>query len=80
MVAAVWSELGARHDVRRDIPSTWRLPRVAGFQALTREDVFAALAAPAVVEALGALLGDGGWRSPGHWGAPLVVFPEPGRA
>jgi len=77
MADAIWRELEARHGVRRADPSTWKLARVTGFQALTRAGTFAGLGAPAVVDAVSDLAGEDGWRAPDHWGAPLVVFPEP---
>ena len=80
MVNAIWEQLESRHGARRDDPSTWTLKQPTGFQSLTRSGAFNSIASPGIASALDSLLGAGAWTQTKEWGAPLVTFPESGRA
>jgi hypothetical protein len=71
----MWEVLRAEHGIERDDPSTWKIVQPTGFQSLTRSGAFDALRGPVLMAALDRLLGEGGWRGPKRWGAPLVTFP-----
>lgn len=78
MVDLIWAHLHRRNGIEKDRPATWSVERPIGFQVLTRADAFAAVANTKVLAALNQLLGEGRWRVPSHWGAPLVAFPTHG--
>ncbi|MEV0624067.1 phytanoyl-CoA dioxygenase family protein [Nonomuraea sp. NPDC050404] len=78
MARALWSALAERHGVDRDRPGTWAPAEPRGLGALSRKGVFDRLASPAVVAAIGALLGRADWPRPPDWGTALVTFPTPG--
>jgi len=78
MQERVWATLERKHGVRRDDPGSWRLPPAAGLQALRTHAVFHPIGAPAVIDALDHLIGEGCWQRPRHWGQFLVSFPAAG--
>ena len=76
MADAVWADMAARLGLVRDRPQTWTVVRPAQFQQVTGGGVFDALGSPALRALADALLGEGGWEAPRHWGQPLVTFPS----
>jgi len=74
----LWLELDRKHQIRRDVPETWRAGLVHGLQQPGKEGAFANMACPALVAALDALFAPEGWQRPARWGTPLVTFPSPG--
>jgi len=74
MRARIWDFLERAQGVREGDPATWPASRPFHFQALSRSDAFAPVRCPALVSALGELLGPGGWQEPPSWGPPLVSF------
>jgi len=75
MCDRVWEALAREHGMRRGDPATWTAGQPTGFQALSRAGAFDALGQPTLIAALDALLGEGQWTRPKHWGAPLITFP-----
>jgi ectoine hydroxylase-related dioxygenase (phytanoyl-CoA dioxygenase family) len=80
MAGSIWAALFEKYRIRPDDPATWTVRQPTGFQALTRAGAFNAVAGPRVIAAFDDLLGKGQWSSTEEWGAPLITFPEPGRA
>lgn len=80
MCERLWDELGWRAGIARADPSTWSVVEPRHLQALRRAHVFAAIASPAVIAAVDALLGSGAWLRPRSWGQALVTFPPLGGA
>jgi hypothetical protein len=79
MRARVWKALRARHGFREEDPTTWTSWRPGKLKGeVERAGGFPELAAPALVDALDALLGAGGWQPPDRWGVPILTFPTPG--
>ncbi|TYB64253.1 phytanoyl-CoA dioxygenase family protein [Nonomuraea sp. PA05] len=78
MAGAVWSALARKHGIDPKRPSTWTPAQPGGLGRLSKVGVFDRLGSPAVVAAIGALLGRQDWPRPGNWGGPLVTFPTPG--
>lgn len=74
---ALWRAFAERYGIDRDDPSSWRTLRPSGLQALTQLDEFAFPTTDPLCAAVDGLLGEGQWRPPTHWGAPLVTFPTP---
>lgn len=73
----VWTALRARHGFRRDDPDTWTSWRPGKLKnEIERAGGFPELAAPALVAALDALLGEGTWTPPDRWGIPILTFPN----
>ncbi|GAA4928158.1 hypothetical protein GCM10023334_034490 [Nonomuraea thailandensis] len=79
MTRAVWSALARGHGIDPARPDTWSPAEPRGLGGLSRQGVFDRLGSPAVVAAIGALLGRRDWPRPSGWGGPLVTFPTPGR-
>lgn len=71
----IWSHLAARHGIEPDDPATWVVTQATGFQALTRQGVFAPVASDPVASAIDTLLGTA-WQRNARWGAPFVTFPR----
>lgn len=75
MEERVWRFLERRFGARRDDPTTWNVPLVTGLQSLRTHGVFDPIGGPALTSALDALIGEGVWQRPKHWGQFLVNFP-----
>lgn len=75
MEERVWATLERKHGVRRDDPSSWKIPLGTGLQPLRRHAVFEPIGGPALHGALDDLIGEGRWEEPKHWGQFLVSFP-----
>ena len=80
MDESIWGLLGDKYGVRREDSGTWTEKQPTGFQSLTRAGAFNSIVGSTLVDALNNLLGYARWRSTVSWGAPLVTFPERGRA
>ncbi|MEN8183850.1 MAG: phytanoyl-CoA dioxygenase family protein [Myxococcota bacterium] len=75
MEERLWASLNRKHGVRRDDPSSWKIPLGAGLRPLRTHAVFRPIGGPAVLGALDELIGEGRWQEPKHWGQFLVSFP-----
>jgi hypothetical protein len=75
MEERVWAALGRKHGVCRENPASWKLPPGTGLQSLRTHAVFRPNGGPALLGALDALIGEGRWEEPKHWGQFLVSFP-----
>ena len=72
-----WSELGERHGIHRDSPSTWR--QITGdLKGAKQDPIQTRILTGRVSGVLDDLLGRGEWTAPKDWGRPIVTFPEPG--
>jgi hypothetical protein len=76
MLDQLWDSLADQYGAQRGEPATWTLKQPTGFQRLTRMGAFDALGGLALLDALDAVLGEGAWERPRHWGVPLVTFPD----
>lgn len=75
MAERVWADLERRFGLRRGRPETWIGATPAKFQALRKSGAFCALRTPELCDLANALLGEGAWEEPAHWGGLLVTFP-----
>jgi len=78
MRGRLWRHLRAAHGAVPERPDTWPVATPAHFQAVIRTGAFDAMATAEIRGTVDAMLGAHGWRTPPHWGRPLVTFPEPG--
>jgi Phytanoyl-CoA dioxygenase (PhyH) len=76
MLERLWDSLTEQYGIQRGEPATWALKQPTGFQSLTRLGVFDALGGSVLLGTLDAVLGEGAWERPLHWGVPLVTFPD----
>jgi len=75
MAHAIWKDLETRFGIQRRRPETWTKTRPAQFRNLSRTGVFNPLMSEKLCALTDALLGEGTWDKPRHFGQPLVTFP-----
>jgi hypothetical protein len=75
MADAVWADMATRLGVQRERPETWTTIRPGRFKRLTDGAPFSAIGSPDLARLADALLGEGAWTRPRHWGQPLVTLP-----
>jgi hypothetical protein len=78
MRRVVWRELERRYGVVEDDRNTWKIQLASGMQTSKKHRAFSAIGGQPLVDAVEALLGDGSWAMPPHWGQVMVTFPDEG--
>ena len=72
----VWAELAQRHDMDRDVPSTWTTLEPTGLKTSKQHRAFAPICGPRLTAALDDLFGADRWVPPKQFGNVLVTLPN----